>query len=100
MTTRQNDRTDDKSKGTAPTEKLQCYAAVYSHPFGQDVRVFRKETSAKRWRTRIAFEWWDTEFPDDPRPPRSKVGEAYFAKMLERDGDVEYFHIQAAALED
>ena len=70
--------------------------AIYEHPHGTDVRVFRDSDQAMEWRTGIAQEWWSSAFTDDP-PPDDQIGEEYFERMLERD---EFFSTTACEIED
>jgi len=73
------------------------YVARYDHEYGTDVRVFRTETGAYGWRTEIAVEWWENEFPDDPKPADDVIGETYFARTEESGS--EWFSVEAVELE-
>ena len=84
-----------------PTEsanaKKTVYTAIYEHNYGTDVRVFSTEAQAITWRNEVASEWWDSEFPNDERPPEEEIGARYFDRM--RDGGDEFFSIEACTVE-
>jgi hypothetical protein len=71
------------------------HVAIYEHRYGNDVRAFRDEGDAWKWRTRIAQEWWSNEFDDTP-PPYDTIGADYFDRMSERD---EYFSVVPCEIE-
>ena len=58
------------------------YVTVYSHKHGEDIRVWQSIESALNYKNQIAEEFWDDEFPDEPRPEdASEIGEQYFFLM-------------------
>lgn len=73
------------------------HVAIYEHPHGDDVRVFRDEAHAWNWRTRIAKEWWSHAFDGEP-PSEDVIGSEYFDRMADKDG-AEYFSVVPCELE-
>ena len=84
----------------ADADKQTVVVAVYEHKYGTDVRVFREQAAAYAWRTEIAEEWWDHEFPTEERPGLDEIGESYFELMSTSYwGDAEYFTTHDATVE-
>jgi hypothetical protein len=81
------------------SEKQIVTVAIWDHKYGVDVRVFLEPATAYAWRTQIAEEWWDEEFPDEERPSEDEIGEVYFDKMCNGWGDAEYFSAHTATVE-
>ena len=73
------------------------FVAVYSHKYGEDIRVFTTERAAQSWKNEIGEEWFSVEFPHDPRPTES-IGEAYFDLQL-NCGMSEWFSITETQIE-
>ena len=76
------------------------FLATYNHKHGSDVRAFKTQDGADRWRREIADEWWDQEMPANaPKPEDSEArAAAYWAKMEENDR--ESFDVNAIDIED
>ena len=69
------------------------WAARYEHRHGADTQVFASLEAAEGWRTEIADEWWDQEFPGEGRPSQDDIGALYFERMRESTRP-EFFSIE------
>ena len=77
------------------------YVTQYSHRYGHDVDVFSTLEAAQAYKTAIAEEWWDWEFPDRPRPSLDEIGRIYFNLMEDRVAYVgEWFSISEMVIRD
>jgi len=46
----------------------EAVVAIYEHRHGVDVLLFATEAEAETWRAELANEWWEREFPGEPKP--------------------------------
>jgi hypothetical protein len=76
---------------------MKVYVAIYSHEYGEDVRVFQSLKSAEAWKDEIGGVFFSKEFPSDPRPD-DNIGEVYFDLHMER-GRNEWFSVTEADIE-
>lgn len=77
---------------------MNVYVARYEHKHGSDIRIFRAKLSALQWQQSIAWEWWETEFTDAPKPLELEAcSQQYWARMA--DSDKESFEITKQELE-
>ena len=74
------------------------WVAIYKHRHGTDVQVFKSEKGAYAWRTRIAKEWWQVEFPNAPMPTDDVIGEGYFEALADRCDAEDFEVFQSAVL--
>lgn len=79
-------------------EQQNVVVATYDHKYGTDIRVFKTRKSAEKWKSQIAWEYWNDEFQDETRPPETEIGDAYFEMMLDR-GE-ESFTVHNISVED
>lgn len=80
---------------------MQVYVAIYSHEYGNDVRVFRNSELADAWGVEIAKDYWSDAFPDD-EPPEDyeKLSRMYWEKMSDYGGYNESYEINVCNVED
>lgn len=77
----------------------QVIVASYRHKHGTDVRIFRTEAGADKWREDIATNDWDMEMDDTPAPADAKErANRYWEAM--NDSDREWFETETADVED
>ena len=63
----------------------QVWFAVVEHRHGIDISPCLSEEIAWSMLDHWAYEYWDQEFPDEPRPPLEDIQEVYFEKMMDRN---------------
>ncbi len=78
---------------------MQICIAVYTHKYGSDTRAFDSDEGALGWRTEIAKENWEQEFPGKEVPGDDLIADEYFALMGERIGSEESFSYELIELE-
>ena len=78
---------------------MQICVAVHEHKYGSDTRAFQSDEGALRWRTEIAKENWEKEFPGKEVPGDDLIADEYFALMGERIGSEESFSYETLELE-
>lgn len=76
---------------------MKVFVAIYSHEYGEDVRVFSSQKSAEAWKDEIGEVFFSKEFPSDPKPTEA-IGEVYFDMQLNSGGD-QWFSVTEADIE-
>lgn len=78
---------------------MQICVAVHEHKYGSETRAFESDEGALKWRTAIAKENWEQEFPGKEVPGDDLIADEYFALMGERIGSEESFWYELIELE-
>lgn len=78
---------------------MQICVAVHEHKHGSETRAFESDEGALRWRTAIAKENWEQEFPGKEVPGDDLIADEYFALMGERIGSEESFSHELVELD-
>ena len=78
---------------------MQICIAVHEHKHGSETRAFESDEGAIKWRTEIAKENWEQEFPGKEVPGDDLIADEYFALMGERIGSEESFWYELIELE-
>lgn len=65
---------------------MKVIACVYSHEYGEDLRVFSSQEKADAWKDELGKAYWENKFPDEPMPEEN-VGTAYFNLQLDRGSE-------------
>ena len=77
---------------------MKVYVAVYETDYGTDIWVLSGRAKAQDKKDQLADEWWEHEFPDEPKP-EGPAGDAYFSLMLNGVGNAEYFSVYEREIE-
>ncbi len=79
---------------------MKVIVAVYSHRHGGDVRVFKTDEGARKWRRQIAEEEYPREMNEPPPTDREEAADRYFERLAERGDDGESFSTEQCEVED
>ena len=77
---------------------MRVCVAVYEHRSGSETRAFESEEVALEWRTSIAKENWEAQFPGKDQPG-TDLADEYFALMTELRDCEESFSTEMIELE-
>lgn len=78
---------------------MRICVAVYEHKYGSDTRAFDSDEGALGWRTEIAKENWENEFPGKEVPGDDLIADEYFALMTDLRDCEESFSTEMIELE-
>ena len=78
---------------------MRVCVAVYEYRSGSETRAFYSEEAALEWRTSIAKENWEAQFPGKDQPGTDLVADEYFALMTDLRDCEESFSTEMIELE-
>ena len=78
---------------------MRICVAVYEHRSGSETRAFESEEAALEWRTSIAKENWEAQFPGKEQPGTDLIADEYFALMTDLRDCEESFSTEMIELE-
>jgi len=78
---------------------MRVCVAVYEYRNGSETRAFDSEEAALEWRTSIAKENWEAQFPGKAQPGPDLIADWYFALMMKLSDCEESFSTEMIELE-
>ncbi len=78
---------------------MRVCVAVYEYRNGSETRAFDSEEAALEWRTSIAKENWESQFPGKDQPGTDLIADEYFALMTDLRDCEESFSTEMIELE-
>lgn len=72
---------------------MNIFVTLHEHRHGSDTSAHKTAAGVQARKDAIGDEWWEHEFPGQPRPEGS-IGDAYFERI-----ETEYFSVEEVELE-